>query len=123
MLLFIVKVLHSYAIIHLMVCLYVLWDYALAGRHERWIGFAVICILLEALVFVISGFTCPFTTWAIALGDSYGTDYLSEVLYLDRINYVETYTVMAALGLPLAGWRYWKSVMWRRRETEGEHAV
>ena len=110
MLLIFVKCLHSYAIIHLLVCLYVLWDYVLAGRHENWIEFVVICILLEALVFALAGFTCPFTSWAIVLGDSTGTDYLSEVLYLDRINYVESYSVMAAIGLPLAGWRYGKSI-------------
>jgi hypothetical protein len=116
MLLFLVKILHSYAIIHLLICLYVLWDYVLAGRHERWIGFVVICIVLEGLVFALSGFTCPFTTWAIALGDSTGTDYLSEVLYLDRINYVESYSIMACLGLPLAAW---KSI----RQRQAHHAL
>jgi hypothetical protein len=120
MLLIFVKCLHSYAIIHLLVCLYVLWDYVLAGRHEDWIEFVVICILLEALVFALAGFTCPFTSWAIVLGDSTGTDYLSELLYLERINYVESYSVMAAIGLPLAAWRYYKSLTQRRRETEAQ---
>lgn len=105
MLLFLVKILHSYAIIHLLVCLYIVWDYGLTGRHERWLGFSVICIVLEALVFAISGFTCPFTTWAIALGDDTGTDYLSEALYLDQINYVGNYTIFALIGLALAAKR------------------
>jgi hypothetical protein len=118
MLLFLVKFGHSLIIVYLLLCLYWLWEYALYGLHERWIGWVVGSILLEALVFALSGFNCPLSDWAIALGDSSGKDYFSDVFRLDRVDYVGNYAAFAALGMGLAGRRYWKSSSQRRRGTE-----
>jgi hypothetical protein len=109
MLLFLVKFTHSLIIIYLLICLYWLWEYALFGLHERWVGWVVGSILLEAVVFVLAGFNCPLSEWALALGDSSGRDYFSDVFYLDRIDYVGNYAVFAAIGMVLAGRRYRKS--------------
>jgi hypothetical protein len=118
MLLFLVKFGHSLIILYLLLCLYWLWEYALYGLHERWIGWVVGSILLEAVVFALSGFNCPLSDWAIALGDSSGKDYFSDVFRLDRVEYVGNYAAFAAIGLVLAGWRYKKSLTQRNRGTE-----
>jgi hypothetical protein len=109
MLLFLVKFTHSLIIIYLLICLYWLWEYALFGLHEHRVGWVVGSILLEAGVFALAGFNCPLSEWAIALGDSSGRDYFSDVFYLDRIDYVGNYAVFAAIGMALAGRRYRKS--------------
>jgi hypothetical protein len=109
MLLFLVKFSHSLVILYMLLCLYWLWEYALYGLHERWIGWIVASILLEAVVFAISGFDCPLSKWAIALGDSSGLDYFSDVFRLNRVDYVGNYAAFAAIGMALAGRRYRKS--------------
>jgi hypothetical protein len=118
MLLFLVKFSHSLVIIYMLFCLYWLWEYALYGLHERWIGWIVASILLEAVVFALSGFDCPLSQWAIALGDSSGLDYLSDVFRLNRVDYVGNYAAFAAIGMLLAGKRFLKSSTQRRREAE-----
>jgi hypothetical protein len=118
MLLFLVKFTHSLIIIYLLICLYCLWEYALMGLYERWIGLIVGSILLEGLVFVLAGFNCPLSEWAIALGDSSGKDYFSDVFRLDRVDYVGNYAVFAAIGMVLAGRRYLRSLSQSRRGGE-----
>ena len=122
MLLFLVKFSHSLVILYMLLCLYWLWEYALYGLRERWIGWIVGSILLEAVVFALSGFNCPLSDWAIALGDSSGKDYFSDIFRLDRVDYVGNYAAFAVIGMLLAGRRYKKSLSQRRREAEAGRA-
>lgn len=106
-LVFLVKLLHTAAVLYLLLCLAVIWQYALTGLYRRWLGLAIASVLLEGAVYVGWGFRCPLTDWAIALGDDTGADLIQEWLLIGPNQYVPSYALFFAVGTLLAGKRYW----------------
>lgn len=105
MLLFSVKLLHSFVIIYLLICLYVVWMFALHGFYRRWLVPAIGSFVLEAIVWIGSGWRCPLTDWAIALGDDDGTDLLMDLLLVQPVNYEGSYVAFFLVGTALSLWR------------------
>lgn len=104
--LFLVKMIHSLIVIYMIACLYIIWQYGFNGLYERWLVLAFGSILLEGAVYIIWGFRCPLTDWAIALGDKTGADFIGELLLLGNVNFVSSFATFFAGGTMLAIWRY-----------------
>ena len=107
MLLFIIKFTHSLILLYMLGCLYIIWQFGLAGLYLRWLPVAIGSILLEGLVWFANGMRCPLTEWAMALGDESGADLLSDIILVQPVNVVSGYATFFVLGLCLAGWRFW----------------
>ncbi|MGJ3238712.1 MAG: hypothetical protein ACFE0Q_08405 [Anaerolineae bacterium] len=97
-----IKLTHSLIIIYMMLCLLVIWEYALTGIHRPFVKWAFLSIIVEGVVFIISGFVCPLTSWALALGDETGADLLSEWLLLDQVNYTGNFALFFVTGTLLS---------------------
>lgn len=108
MFLFIIKFIHSIILVYMLGCLYLMWQYGLAGLYKRWMPLALGSIMLEGLVFWAYGMNCPLTEWAIALGDETGSDLLMDILFDVPINIVPSYIISFVVGLCFAGWRFWQ---------------
>ena len=106
-LLFLVKFMHTIAIIVLLLCLMVVWYYALEGLLRRWLVPALTLIALEAVVFIAYGWRCPLTDWALALGDETGHDFIGEYLLPNATNYVPSFTIFTIAGVVLTLRRWW----------------
>jgi len=107
MLAVLIKSLHTLAVLYFLLCLYVIWQYALNGLHRRWLRLALVSVLLEAGIYAGNGFRCPLTDWAIALGDSTGADYIQEWFFRGNLNFVPSFAIFATAGMVLAGRRWW----------------
>lgn len=106
MLLFLIKLTHSLIVIYMLACLFIVWEYGLNGFYRHWLGLAFASIALEVLVYSLSGFRCPLTEWAVALGDKTGADFIGELFLLGNVNFVSSYAIFLAGGTMLAIWRY-----------------
>ena len=108
MLLFIIKLIHSLILIYMLVCLFLIWQYALTGLYQHWLPIAIGSIVLEGFVWLINGMRCPLTDWAMALGDESGADLLSDIILVQPVNVVSGYAIFFVSGLCLAGLRFWQ---------------
>jgi hypothetical protein len=105
--LFSIKFLHTLIVIYLFVCLFVIWQYALNGLFRRWLWLAVGSVLLEGVIYAGSGFRCPLTDQALALGDRYGGDFIVETLFVSPVDFMQSAAIFFLGGLLLALRRYW----------------
>ncbi|MGB7337593.1 MAG: hypothetical protein WBC91_01785 [Phototrophicaceae bacterium] len=101
-----IKFVHSLIIIYMMLCLYSIWHYAITGIPHPFVPWAIASVIGEAIVFIIYGWECPLTRWAIQLGDDTGADFLSELLYLEQVEFTSNYAIFCILGIMLAGRRF-----------------
>lgn len=92
----------------MMLCLYVIWHYALTGILTRYLKWAFLSIIAEGIVFIAWGFECPLTIWALDLGDSTGADWLSDVLHLEYVQYTRNFAIFFFIGAILAIRRYYQ---------------
>jgi len=106
MMVFFIKFFHTLAVLYFLLCLYCIWQYALNGLHRRWVGLALVSIMLEAAIYAGNGFRCPLTDWAIELGDPTGADYIQDWFLPGNINFVPSFAVFTVAGSVLAGWRW-----------------
>lgn len=104
--LFAIKLVHSLIIIYMMLCLYSIWQYAVTGIPHPFVPWALVSIIAEGVVFIVYGWECPLTLWAIALGDDTGADFLSDILYLEQVDFATNYAIFAIVGMILAFRRY-----------------
>jgi|GEM_PF-7078253 len=106
MLLFVIKITHSLVILYLMWCLYIIWRYALTGISHIMLKWVFIMVVAEGIIFMIWGFECPLTTWALELGDPTGVDWLSEILLLQHVEYTTNFAIFFVIGAILSLRRY-----------------
>lgn len=98
MLLWLIKCAHSMIIGYMMLCLYFVWEYALTGFRRRFTVWAFLSIVAEGIVFIAWGWDCPLTIWAQQLGDTSGADLVSEMLYLEQVQYTNNFALFFLVG-------------------------
>lgn len=112
--LFLIKFFHTLIVIYLIVCLFVIWQYALNGLFRRWLWPAVGSVLLEGVIYTANGFRCPLTDQALALGDKYGGDFIVETLFVAPVNFMQSAGLFFLAGTGLALRRYYQAQRLRR---------